>query len=98
MGFWAPIVERYDLDIRLVNDTLDPTLPFMSVDRDRKARMDCSSPYAMAPLVGLKDRFDIAFGNHPRRGPARQRGAWRRPISLPIVPTGVRMLPSARPS
>ncbi len=65
VGFWAPIAERYGIDIEVVNDTVDPTFGFMTLDWDGRVRMDCSSPYAMAPLVGLKDRFDIAFGNDP---------------------------------
>jgi phosphoglucomutase len=63
IAYWAPIVERYRLDLEVVNDVVDPTFAFMTVDKDGKIRMDCSSPYAMAGLVGLKDRFDIAFGN-----------------------------------
>ena len=51
--------------MEVVNDTVDPTFGFMSLDWDGKIRMDCSSPYAMATLIGLKDRFDIAFGNDP---------------------------------
>jgi phosphoglucomutase len=65
VGYWAPIAEQYGLDITVVNPKLDPTFRFMTVDHDGKIRMDCSSPYAMAGLVGLKDRFDIAFGNDP---------------------------------
>jgi phosphoglucomutase len=65
VGFWTPIAEQYGIDIEVVNDTVDPTFAFMSLDWDGRVRMDCSSPYAMAPLVGLKDRFDIAFGNDP---------------------------------
>ena len=65
VAFWQPIVERYGLDIELVNDTVDPTFRFMPLDWDGKIRMDCSSPYAMTKLIGLKDRFDIAFGNDP---------------------------------
>ena len=65
VGFWPLIVERYGLDIEVVNTTVDPTFAFMTVDWDGKIRMDCSSPYAMAALVALKDRFDIAFGNDP---------------------------------
>jgi phosphoglucomutase len=65
VGFWTPIAEHYGIDIEVVNDTVDPTFGFMSLDWDGRVRMDCSSPYAMAPLVGLKDRFDIAFGNDP---------------------------------
>jgi len=63
MGYWHPIAERYGLDITLLNADYDPTFRFMSVDWDGKIRMDCSSPYAMAGLVGMKDRFDIAFAN-----------------------------------
>ena len=61
--FWGPIAERFGLDLTVVNDLVDPTFGFMRVDRDGKIRMDCSSPSAMAGLVELKDRFDIAFGN-----------------------------------
>jgi phosphoglucomutase len=64
-GYWAPVAEQYGLDITVVNPKLDPTFRFMTLDHDGKIRMDCSSPYAMAGLVGLKDRFDIAFGNDP---------------------------------
>lgn len=63
IGFWAPMRERYGLDIEVVNDVVDPTFSFMTLDRDGRIRMDCSSPWAMASLVALKDRFDIAFGN-----------------------------------
>ena len=65
VAFWAPIAETYGLDIEVVNEQVDPTFAFMSVDWDGKIRMDCSSPHAMAGLIGLKDRFDIAFGNDP---------------------------------
>ncbi len=63
VAFWAPIAERYGLNLEIVNLYVDPTFGFMTVDHDGKIRMDCSSPYAMASLIGLKDRFDIAFGN-----------------------------------
>jgi len=63
IAFWGPIAETYGLDIEIVNPLVDPTFSFMTVDWDGKIRMDCSSPYAMASLIGLKDRFDIAFGN-----------------------------------
>jgi phosphoglucomutase len=63
VGFWQPIAERYGLNLEVVNPRVDPTFSFMTVDKDGKIRMDCSSPYAMASLVGLKDKFDIAFGN-----------------------------------
>ena len=65
IGFWDPIAERYGLDIEVVNRVVDPTFAFMTVDRDGKIRMDCSSPWAMAGLIQHKDRFDIAFGNDP---------------------------------
>jgi phosphoglucomutase len=64
-AFWQPIADRYGIDLTVVNDTIDPTFGFMSVDRDGEIRMDCSSPFAMAKLVALKDRFDVAFGNDP---------------------------------
>lgn len=63
--FWAPIGERYGLNLQVVNRRIDPTFAFMTVDHDGKIRMDCSSPYAMASLIKLKDQFDIAFGNDP---------------------------------
>jgi len=65
IAYWKPIAETYGLDIEVVNPHVDPTFRFMRVDKDGKIRMDCSSPYAMAGLVDLKDRFDIAFGNDP---------------------------------
>jgi phosphoglucomutase len=65
LGYWGPIRDRYGLDITIVNDRLDPRFGFMTLDRDGRIRMDCSSPYAMASLVKLKDRFDVAFGNDP---------------------------------
>ncbi|MBS1259122.1 MAG: Phosphoglucomutase [Candidatus Scalindua arabica] len=63
--YWDPIAEEYGLDIKIVNKYVDPTFSFMTVDKDGKIRMDCSSPNAMAGLIGLKDKFDIAFGNDP---------------------------------
>ncbi len=63
VAFWQPIAEMYRLNLEIVNPYVDPTFAFMTVDHDGKIRMDCSSPYAMAGLIGLKDRFDIAFGN-----------------------------------
>jgi len=65
LPFWVPIAETYKLDITLVNPNADPTFSFMTLDHDGKIRMDCSSPYAMATLIGLKDRFDVAWGNDP---------------------------------
>jgi phosphoglucomutase len=63
VAYWEPIAERYGLDLTVVNKEIDFTFRFMSVDWDGKIRMDCSSPYAMAGLIGLKDKFDIAFAN-----------------------------------
>jgi phosphoglucomutase len=65
IDFWEPIAKTYGLDITVVNTEVDPTFSFMTVDRDGKIRMDCSSPFAMAGLIKLKDRFDIAAGNDP---------------------------------
>ena len=59
--YWAPIAERYGLNVTVVNDAVDPTFRFMTVDWDGQIRMDPSSSYAMQRLIGLKDRFDIAF-------------------------------------
>jgi phosphoglucomutase len=61
--YWAPIAERYGLSLDIVNPDVDPTFAFMTLDKDGKIRMDCSSPFAMQGLIKLKDRFDIAFGN-----------------------------------
>ena len=63
VAYWAPIAEKYNLNLELVSSSVDPTFRFMCVDKDGKIRMDCSSAPAMAGLIGLKDRFDIAFGN-----------------------------------
>lgn len=65
VNFWEPIAEQYNLNLEVVNKRIDPTFSFMTVDKDGKIRMDCSSPYAMASLISLKDKFDIAFGNDP---------------------------------
>jgi phosphoglucomutase len=61
--YWGRIAERYGLDLTVTNPVVDPTFAFMPLDHDGKIRMDCSSPYAMANLVAMKDRFDLAFGN-----------------------------------
>ena len=61
--YWAPIAERYGLSLEIVNPAVDPTFAFMTLDKDGKIRMDCSSPFAMQGLIKLKDKFDIAFGN-----------------------------------
>jgi phosphoglucomutase len=65
IAFWDPLAEVYGLDVEVVNRKVDPTFSFMTLDHDGQIRMDCSSPYAMAGLIQLKDRFDIAFGNDP---------------------------------
>jgi phosphoglucomutase len=64
-GYWGPIRDTYKLNIDIVNPAIDPTFSFMTVDHDGQIRMDCSSPYAMAKLVGLKDKYQVAFGNDP---------------------------------
>ena len=69
--YWAPIAERYGLDLTVVNEAVDPTFRFMTVDWDGQIRMDPSSPYAMQRLIDLKDRFEIAFAcdtDHDRHG------------------------------
>jgi phosphoglucomutase len=63
LPYWEPINSTYGLDIVIVNPIIDPTFSFMTVDHDGKIRMDCSSPYAMARLVGLKDQYQVAFAN-----------------------------------
>jgi phosphoglucomutase len=63
VAYWRPIAEKYGLKLEVVNPKVDPAFAFMTLDHDGKIRMDCSSPYAMASLVGLKDKFDIAWGN-----------------------------------
>ena len=65
VDFWKPIAEHYNLNIEVVNPQVDATFSFMHVDKDGKIRMDCSSPYAMAGLIDLKDNYDLAFGNDP---------------------------------
>lgn len=82
VGFWDPIAERYGLSIEVVNREVDPAFAFMTVDRDGKIRMDCSSPYAMASLIKLKDNFDVAFGNDPdvdRHGIVTRKGGLLNP-------------------
>ena len=71
VAYWGPITEHYGLPVTVVHEEVDPTFRFMNLDWDGKIRMDCSSPYAMAGLIALKDRFDIAFANdtdHDRHG------------------------------
>jgi len=61
--YWQPIIERYGLNATIISDAVDPTFRFMTVDWDGKIRMDCSSPYAMARLIGMRENFDVAFAN-----------------------------------
>ncbi|HSF48131.1 MAG TPA: phosphoglucomutase (alpha-D-glucose-1,6-bisphosphate-dependent) [Burkholderiales bacterium] len=71
VAYWPRIAELYGVQLEVVNTAVDPTFSFMPLDWDGKIRMDCSSPHAMAQLIGLKERFDIAFGNdtdHDRHG------------------------------
>ncbi|QQR59423.1 MAG: alpha-D-glucose phosphate-specific phosphoglucomutase [Candidatus Melainabacteria bacterium] len=71
VAFWQALIERYKLPIEMVSKKVDPTFSFMHVDWDGKIRMDCSSPYAMASLIDLRNKYDIAFGNdtdHDRHG------------------------------
>jgi phosphoglucomutase len=63
VAYWQAIADRWKLDLEVVNPTVDPRFAFMTVDHDGKIRMDCSSPYAMANLVGLRDKYQVAFGN-----------------------------------
>jgi phosphoglucomutase len=65
VAYWEAIADRYRLDLEVVNNRVDPTFAFMPLDHDGKIRMDCSSPDAMAGLISLKDRFDVAFANDP---------------------------------
>ncbi|MFC1494170.1 phosphoglucomutase, alpha-D-glucose phosphate-specific [Thermodesulfobacteriota bacterium] len=65
VGFWQPIADHYGLDIEVINKNTDPTFKFMTLDSDGQIRMDCSSPYAMASLIKMADRYDIAWGNDP---------------------------------
>lgn len=71
VAYWGPMTEHYGFPVTVVHEEVDPTFRFMNLDWDGKIRMDCSSPYAMAGLIALKDRFDIAFANdtdHDRHG------------------------------
>src|SRR5262249_10550863 len=63
--YWEPITSIYKLDVHVVNPVIDPTFSFMTVDHDGEIRMDCSSPYAMARLVRLKEQYHVAFANDP---------------------------------
>jgi phosphoglucomutase len=109
--YWQPIIERYKLDATIVNTAIDPTFRFMTLDWDGKIRMDCSSPYAMAKLIGMRDRFDVAFANDTdadRHGIVTRTGGLMNPnhylaasdrlsVRAPAR-TGARMRRSARPS
>jgi phosphoglucomutase len=80
--YWAPIAERYKIDLTVVSETVDPQFAFMSVDWDGRIRMDPSSPYAMQRLIGLKDRYDVAFGcdtDHDRHGIVTRSGGLMEP-------------------
>lgn len=82
IAYWEPIAETYGLDLEVVNPVVDPTFRFMTVDHDGKIRMDCSSPYAMASLIQMKDKYDIAFGNDPdfdRHGVVTPKGGLMNP-------------------
>ena len=71
VAYWGPISARYGFEVTVISDAVDPTFRFMTVDWDGKIRMDCSAPYAMAGVIALKDRFDVAFANdtdHDRHG------------------------------
>ena len=84
--YWQPIADTYGLDITVTNPAVDPTFRFMTLDHDGQIRMDCSSPYAMASLVKLKDRFDLAFGNDPdsdRHGIVTKSAGAHEPQPLP---------------
>jgi phosphoglucomutase len=63
VGYWQPVIARYGINATVVNDIVDPSFAFMTADWDGKIRMDCSSPYAMAPMIKQRDRFDVAFAN-----------------------------------
>ena len=65
INFWPVIAKKFNLDLTVVNDQVDPRFAFMPLDKDGKIRMDCSSPYAMANLIALKDDFDLGIGNDP---------------------------------
>lgn len=83
--YWGPIAERYGLNLTVVNEAVDQTFRFMTVDWDGQIRMDPSSPYAMQRLIGLKDRFQIAFAcdtDHDRHGIVTSSTGHFRPITI----------------
>ena len=82
VAYWGPVRDRYKLNLTIVNEAVDPTFRFMPLDWDGKIRMDCSSRYAMAGLIGQKEKFDIAFANdpdHDRHGIVTRRGGLMNP-------------------
>ncbi len=86
VAYWPRIAERYGLKLAVVNTAVDPTFRFMTLDWDGKIRMDCSSPYAMAGLIALKDRFDVAFAcdtDHDRHGVVTRSGGTAESEPLP---------------
>jgi phosphoglucomutase len=98
--YWEPISAVYGVDITIVNPTIDATFSFMTVDHDGQIRMDCSSPYAMARLVALKDRYRLAFGNDPdadRHGIVTPGAGLMNPNHYLAGPIGPRARRSARP-
>jgi phosphoglucomutase len=100
LPYWEPIAERYGLKLTVVNKLLDPQFAFMPVDHDGKIRMDCSSPFAMAGLVKLKDQFDIAFGNDPdadRHGIVTRTGGLMNPNHFLAVCIQYLFSPEGRP-
>ena len=92
--YWEPINAIYRLDIAVVNPKVDPTFSFMTVDHDGKIRMDCSSPYAMARLVGLKDRYRRRLRQRPGLRSARHRHAVGRADEPQSLPGGGHPLPA----
>ena len=108
--YWQPIIERYGIAATIVSDAVDPTFRFMTADWDGKIRMDCSSPYAMARLIGMRDKFDVAFANDTdadRHGSSTRSSGLMNPnhyLAAAIAylyahrPTGAAAAPSARPS
>ena len=94
--YWEPINAVYGLDIAVVNPAVDPTFSFMTVDHDGKIRMDCSSPYAMARLVGAEGPVPRRLRQRPRRGPARHRHAVGGADEPEPLPGGGHPLPARR--
>ncbi len=89
VAYWEPIAATYGIDMELVNPVVDPTFSFMTVDKDGKIRMDCSSPYAMASLIELRDKYDVAFGNDTdcdRHGKRRPHESQPLPFRGHLVP------------